>query len=545
MIEVACHANAGSKAARDFLETFGGLDGGRTPHATPASEPSSVRKASDGASPPVLRARPTPLSIPSASANGVASLVSARLGGDAEAPARLPRSLESAASTEMADALALAMAQRRLPNVVAELRRGIDGGLCTGAQLSVYLRGEGLLHLWEGEVRPGVPMRRDMLCNWMSTTKPVAVVAIAQLWERRLIDLGEPVATYIPEFGCNGKDQILIEHLLTHTAGIPYADVKMWPSLHKWDKVLAAISYSNIEPEWAPGKRAGYHAYSAWFVLGELVQRLDGRPFAQYVREEIFVPLGMVDCHVGMSDELFEAYKAEGRLAELRTLAAGGVPLNGKLEGVTDKEVTACVPGSNGRGPAEQWLSLFQMLLDEGLGPGGTRLLQPATVRGLSRRYRVGMYDEVQGVVCDWSLGLSVASTLSGAHASPDTFGHGGSQSSVGFCDPEHKLAVVIVTNARPGPKLHYERMHRLSTLLYEDLGLVPDRDAKAATDPHHLFTRQPSFSERKLLRDSAANAQKEGAASTTTTSAVTWRKTPPRERPAATTLVHTDKDPT
>ena len=112
----------------------------------------------------------------------------------------------------------------------------------------------------------------------------------------------------------------------------------------------------------------------------------------------------------------------------------------------------------------------------QGMGPDGTHLLQPATVRGLSMRYRVGMYDEVQGVTCDWSLGLSVGSTLSGAHASPDTFGHGGSQSSMGICDPQHRLAMVIVTNARPGPKPHYERMHRIATILYEELGLVPPR---------------------------------------------------------------------
>ena len=120
------------------------------------------------------------------------------------------------------------------------------------------------------------------------------------------------------------------------------------------------------------------------------------------------------------------------------------------------------------------------MLVNEGAAPPGTPaalsnepLLQPGTVRGLSKRYRVGMYDEVQGVACDWSLGLSVGSTLTGAHSSPDTFGHGGSQSSMGFADPEHRLAVVVVTNARPGPKAHYERMYRLATVLYEDLGLA------------------------------------------------------------------------
>ena len=308
----------------------------------------------------------------------------------------------------------------------------------------------------------------------MSTTKPVAVVAIGQLWERNLLSLSEPVAKYIPEFGRNGKEGVLVEHLLTHTAGIPFADMAMWARLHEWCSVLGAICDASLEAGWEPGKRAGYHAYSAWFVLGELVRRIDGREFAQYVREEIFLPLGMSDCYVGMPAAEYQRYTNAGRIAELRTLAKGGRIVGKRFHGTSPNEVMACVPGANGRGPADQWLCLFQMLAEEGVAPDGTRLLQPSTVRGLSMRYRVGMHDEVQGIKCDWSLGLSVGSTLSGAHASADTFGHGGSQSSMGFCDPQHKLAVVVVCNARPGAQPHHDRMHRLATILYEDLSLAP-----------------------------------------------------------------------
>ena len=132
----------------------------------------------------------------------------------------------------------------------------------------MVLRGGPPIHMWVGEVRKGFAMRKDILCNWMSTTKPVAVVAIAQLWERNLVGLSEPVAKYIPEFGCKGKEGILLEHLLTHTAGIPYADVSMWTCMHEWERVVRAICDATIEPGWQPGSRAGYHPYSAWFVLG-------------------------------------------------------------------------------------------------------------------------------------------------------------------------------------------------------------------------------------------------------------------------------------
>ena len=145
---------------------------------------------------------------------------------------------------------------------------------------------------------------------------------------------------------------------------------------------------------------------------------------------------------------------------------------------------------------------LFQMLTVHadrgGHGAGrGTRLLQPSTVRGLSMRYRVGMHDEVQGIRCDWSLGLSVGSTLSGAHASASTFGHGGSQSSMGFCDPQHRLSVVIVCNACPGSKPHHDRMHRLATILYEDLGLAPTSHPPSPPLPARRFPSSPVVTRR------------------------------------------------
>ena len=381
-------------------------------------------------------------------------------------------------------------------------------------------------------------MELDTLCNWMSTTKVVAVIAIGQLLESGRLSVTDPVVRHLPEVGRHGKDAIRIEHLLTHTAGIPYSDVAMWSRMHETDAVLNEIYESRLEvprpvdpaqrtprlrpspfrltacptlprgavappapqlpraprptplpdsasrrplspgrrqADWEPGKKAGYHPYSAWFVLGEIIRRLDGRPFEQYAREAIFAPLGMHDCFVGMSHETYAPLAAAGRFAELRTLDRKGRLMKSATDGVKPREVMACVPGANGRGGAREWLRLFSMLLLEG-ELDGTRLLRPETVRQLTRRHRVGMLDIVQGVSCDWSLGLFVGSSICSAHASPNTFGHGGSQSSMGFCDPEQKLAAVIVTNTRPGTQPHYERITRICAAVYEDLGLVTTR---------------------------------------------------------------------
>ena len=234
------------------------------------------------------------------------------------------------------------------------------------------------------------------------------------------------------------------------------------------------------------------------FVLGELIRVIDGRPYSQYVREAIFTPLGMSDCHIGMSPATFAAYHKAGmprpcaRCAQLRCTAPNCTPYfplligriaelytllpNGKIKGgsnaTSPSEVSACIPAANGRAPACQWIKVYEMLLRGGVGADGTQLLQPTTVARFTRRERVGMFDEVTRSDCDWSLGCFVGAKIVGPYASPDVYGHGGSQSSIAFCDPDKSLVCCLYLNTRPGPQKHEERLQTLCTLLYEDLGI-------------------------------------------------------------------------
>src|SRR5260370_31742024 len=143
---------------------------------------------------------------------------------------------------------------------------------------------------------------------WMSSTKPITAIAIAQMWERGKVVLDDRVAKYIPEFGTRGKESITIRHVLTHSGGFRDA-VGAW-SNDPWDQIIAQISESKLEPGWIVGKTSGYHIASGWYVLGEIIRRVcaDGRPYSQYVREEICDPLGMRDTWIGMPAERWRAY---------------------------------------------------------------------------------------------------------------------------------------------------------------------------------------------------------------------------------------------
>ena len=92
------------------------------------------------------------------------------------------------------------------------------------------------------------------------------------------------------------------------------------------------------------------------------------------------------------------------------------------------------------------------------------------------------MFDETFRHKVDWGLGFILDSNRYGAatlpygfglHASADTFGHGGQQSSADFADPGHGLAVAVIANGTPGEPRHNKRARELHTTIYEDLGLT------------------------------------------------------------------------
>jgi CubicO group peptidase (beta-lactamase class C family) len=357
---------------------------------------------------------------------------------------------------------------------LALLEEGRAGGLHSGGQLYVSLRGKPVVEAAFGEARPGEPLRSEHLMLWMSSSKPVTAVGIAQLWERELLKLDDQVAKHLPEFAAGGKESVTIRHLLTHTGGIRTLETG-WPK-KSWDAIVAEICALRLEPRWVPGEKAGYHMASSWFILGELIQRLDGRPFARYVREEIFLPLGMGESWIGIDPDSFP------------TLAPRLVPIWDTAKTPPEMHrwhlaprATHPNPGSNGYGPMRQLGRFYEALLGGGEW-ADRRILRPQTVEALVARHRTGLVDQTFRHVLDWGLGFIPNPAVYGAesvpyaygpHASRRTYGHSGYRSSTAFADPEHGLVVALAVNGTPSHEAHTERFRTLCAAIYEDLGLA------------------------------------------------------------------------
>jgi CubicO group peptidase (beta-lactamase class C family) len=158
---------------------------------------------------------------------------------------------------------------------------GIRAGHHQAAQVSARSGGNHY-QLAVGEATPGVAMTDATLMAWFSACKPVLAIATCQLVDRGLLHLDTPINHVIPEFVDAVADaerrawkrQVTVRHLLTHTAGF-----RVVSGVHAgaaWDKQIAAICATSLEPGWHPGQKAGYHERTGWTLLGEVVARSTG-----------------------------------------------------------------------------------------------------------------------------------------------------------------------------------------------------------------------------------------------------------------------------
>jgi CubicO group peptidase (beta-lactamase class C family) len=186
----------------------------------------------------------------------------------------------------------------------AAFAANFDAGNEVGASVAVIHQGEVVVDLWGGhtdETRT-TEWQRDTLVNVWSSTKTMTALCMLVLVDRGLLDVDAPVAKYWPEFEANGKGNVLVRHIMSHTAGLPGWDEKIDVSvLYDWDKACALLA---AQPTWwEPGDGSGYHAVSQGYLCGEVVRRITGKSLGDFFASEIAGPLG-ADFHIIVSFRL-------------------------------------------------------------------------------------------------------------------------------------------------------------------------------------------------------------------------------------------------
>src|SRR3954469_20071101 len=122
----------------------------------------------------------------------------------------------------------------------------------TGAAVAVFVDGEPVVDVWGGcaDADCTIPWRRDTITNVWSVTKTMTALCALVLADRGDLDLAAPVASYWPEFAAAGKENVLVRHLLGHTAGLPDWEGPI-EELYDWPAATARLAAQ--APQWEPG----------------------------------------------------------------------------------------------------------------------------------------------------------------------------------------------------------------------------------------------------------------------------------------------------
>jgi len=342
----------------------------------------------------------------------------------------------------------------------APVRDALVGGFTRGeergASVCVTLDGEPVVDLWGGlATDDGAPWERDTIVNVYSTTKTMAALCVLMLADRGEVDLHAPVATYWPEFAAGGKGDVLVSHVMSHTAGVSGFDPAITPEqLYDWDAVVAQLAAQ--EPWWEPGTRSGYHAVTQGFLQGEVVRRVTGRSIGTFFREEVAEPLG-ADFHIGLPAS------EDGRVADLVPPPAAG--LEALAAAVPDslavRTLISCpidateprsrgwrgaeIPAAGGTGNARS-VGRVHSALACGGEVDGVRLLSEAGVERILEE-QSHTEDLVLGMKVRFGMGFGLMNETIPLSASPRSFFWGGYGGSLAVVDLDRRLTVTYVMN--------------------------------------------------------------------------------------------------
>jgi CubicO group peptidase (beta-lactamase class C family) len=325
-----------------------------------------------------------------------------------------------------------------------------------GASVCVTVEGETVVDLWGGyrDAAQTQPWERDTIVNVYSTTKTMSFLVTLMLVDRGLLDLDSPVARYWPEFAASGKEDVRVEHLFTHSAGLPGWDEKLTvEDLYDWDKVVGLLAAQ--APWWEPGSASGYHALTQGYLLGELCRRTDGRTLGTFFRQEIAEPLG-ADFHIGLRPE------DDDRVAELVQRGRGVSSATGADKSsipyrvfsnplLTGKEPAAEgwrraeIPAAGGIGNARSVARIHAAVACGGEADG-VRLLSPETVELIFPERLYGQ-DHVMGGPVRFGLGYGLPSKEVPISPSTRAAYWGGWGGSIVLADADTRMSVGYVMN--------------------------------------------------------------------------------------------------
>jgi len=401
-----------------------------------------------------------------------------------------------------ADARAARMDERQLARIGEHLeQRYIGPGKIPGSVTAV-LRGGELAYLHcagRRDIERDRPMTVDTLCRIYSMSKPITSLAVMILWERGLFVLDDPVHRFLPEL----KDlqvrsagawplfetrpparPMTVRDLLRHTSGLTYDFMRSSNIDYAYRKLRLAIpapgytldrmieQLARLPLEFSPGERWNYSVSTD--VLGALVERISGRTFPDFLREEIFEPLGMHDTGFSPRPEQLDRFAScYVRDPQKRV----GLHDDGQDSAFADRSFFS--GGGGLLSTAGDYLRFCRMLAGGGR-LDGQRIIGRRTLAMMTANHLPGGGDLASLSAAGFSetnndgvgFGLGFACKLdpvrNGYPASAGSFYWGGMASTLFWVDPAEELIVLFLTQLIPSGTFNFRG--QLEAMVYAAL---------------------------------------------------------------------------
>jgi len=334
--------------------------------------------------------------------------------------------------------------QSALPALDQVITDAIAEGKLPGAVVLVGRGDETLVRKAYGHralVPAREPMTPDTIFDLASLTKVVATTtAVMQQVEAGRIRLDDRVSDYIPGFGKYGKQAITVRQLMTHMSGLrPDLDLS-----DEFEGRDTAVRLALEEVAQAPPGRRFIYSDINFFLLADIVARTSGMPFERYVRERIFLPLGMKDTMYLPPASLGSRIAPTEPCEKLAWPCGANAPM---LRGVVHDPTARRMDGVAGHaglfGTADDLARFARMLINKGT-LDGVRVLSPLSVERMTSPATPLTEPNVRGL--GWDISSSFSSNR-GDLLPFGSFGHTGFTGTSLWIDPVSKLFVIFLSN--------------------------------------------------------------------------------------------------
>ena len=349
--------------------------------------------------------------------------------------------------------------QDRFADVRKTFGSNLESGADLGASFCATLNGEIVVDVWGGwaDEAKTRAWEKDTIVNVYSTTKTMTALCALILADRGDLDFDAPVARYWPEFAANGKADVKVSHLMSHSAGLSgWKEPLVAEDLYDWEKATSLLAAQ--APYWEPGTAPGYHAMTQGYLVGEVVRRISGRSLGTFFREEVAEPLG-ADFHIGLpASEDYrvadlipipaaEASISVGPSTEIQQNMSGNPPIN-PLATRTRAWRGAEIPAAGGTGNARSVAMVQSILANGGTVQGKTFLSEAGCRKALE--LQIEGHDLILGIPVRYGMGFGLAGGMVPL-PNPNTIYWGGYGGSLVIIDMDAHTTLAYAMNRMAG----------------------------------------------------------------------------------------------